>query len=282
LGEACDRLGLSSDGAELLRFGENAIYELTNVPVVVRIARSADQLRRVERELCFARWLAAEHVPAVQVWDETEQPIVVQGHPITFWRKVTGGGPGPTQADLARLLVRVHALGVCPCDLVPFDPLRTTRARLASSAAVPPEDLGLLRERCAILGERFRSLDLALRPGPIHGDAHTGNLLTDHGRVVLLDFEAVAMGPREWDLMPTAIAYERFGLAEERYREFADVYGFDVRTWAGYPVLRAIRELTMTTWLMQNVGEDSAIAAEFALRVNSIREGDLGRAWTPF
>jgi hypothetical protein len=82
--------------------------------------------------------------------------------------------------------------------------------------------------------------------------------------------------------MPTAIAYERFGLAEERYREFVDVYGFDVRTWASYPVLRAIRELTMTTWLMQNVGEDPAIAAEFALRVDSIREGDLGRAWTPF
>jgi hypothetical protein len=38
----------------------------------------------------------------------------------------------------------------------------------------------------------------------------------------------------------------------------------------------------MTTWLMQNVGEDPAIAAEFALRVDSIREGDLSRAWTPF
>jgi thiamine kinase-like enzyme len=149
-------------------------------------------------------------------------------------------------------------------------------------AGVSSEDLDLLRERCAVLTERFRTLDFALPAGPIHGDAHTGNLLTDHGEVVLLDFEAVAVGPREWDLMPTAIAYERFGLAGERYREFADVYGFDVRTWAGYPVLRAIRELTMTTWLMQNVGEDPAIAAEFALRVDSIRKGDLSRAWTPF
>ena len=42
---------------------------------------------------------------------------------------------------------------------------------------------------------------------------------------------------------------------EEQYQEFAAVYGFDVRTWAGYPVLREIRELTMTTWIMQNVGE---------------------------
>ena len=269
-------------GAELLRFGENAIYQLADAPVVVRIARSADRMRRVERELCFARWLAAEDVPAVRVWEETEQPILVHGHPVTFWRKVTGGGQAPTHADLARLLARVHSLVACPCDLVVFEPLTTSQGRLASAVGVSSHDLDLLRERCATLTEQFRELDFALRPGPIHGDAHTGNLLTDHDEVVLLDFEAVAIGPREWDLLPTAIAYERFGLPEERYREFADVYGFDVRTWAGYPVLREIRELTMTTWLMQNVAEDPAIAGEFSLRVNSIREGDLGRAWTPF
>ena len=36
----------------------------------------------------------------------------------------------------------------------------------------------------------------ALPQGPIHGDAHTRNLLTDHGQVVLLDFESAAVGPR--------------------------------------------------------------------------------------
>jgi hypothetical protein len=100
--------------------------------------------------------------------------------------------------------------------------------------------------------------------------------------VVLLDFEAVAVGPREWDLVPTAVARERFRLSEEHYREFAATYGFDVRTWPGYPVLREIRELTMTTWLMQNVAESAAVAAEFALRVASLRERDTRRVWTAF
>ena len=35
----------------------------------------------------------------------------------------------------------------------------------------------------------------------------------------------------------------------------------------------------MTTWIMQNVGESPEIAAEFALRVASLREGDRERAW---
>jgi len=53
------------------------------------------------------------------------------------------------------------------------------------------------------------------RLGRSTGNAHTRNLLTDHGRVVLLDFESSAIGPREWDLLdllPTAIATDRYGL----------------------------------------------------------------------
>ena len=53
-------------------------------------------------------------------------------------------------------------------------------------------------------------------------------------------------------------------------------------TWPGYPVLREIRQLAMTTWIMQNVGESAAAAAEFALRVASLRERDFGRAWNFF
>jgi hypothetical protein len=36
LREACARAGFTSDGAELLRIGENAIYQLAAAPVVFR------------------------------------------------------------------------------------------------------------------------------------------------------------------------------------------------------------------------------------------------------
>jgi Ser/Thr protein kinase RdoA (MazF antagonist) len=282
LREACTRAGFSSDGAELLRLGENAIYQLAAAPVVIRIARSADRMRRVEKELCVARWLAAADVPAVRVHEEIDQPLLVDGHPVSFWRSVTGGDPAPTYADLARLLKAFHGLGDCPCDLAGFDPLRTSESRLAAPDGVTARDRDFLRERCSELNEQLRTLEFALPGGPIHGDAHTRNLLTDRGQVVLLDFESAAVGPREWDLLPTAIATERYGLGEEQYRTFSDAYGFDVRGWAGYPVLREIREVTMTTWIMQNVGQSTAAAAEFGLRVTSLRERDFGRAWNFF
>ena len=279
---ACDRACLTSEGAELLRLGENAIYLLASAPVIVRIARSADRLRQVRKELCVARWLADAHIPAVRVDEDIDQPLLVDGHPVSFWRTVTGGDPAPTHTDLARLLAAFHGLGNCPCDLGAFEPLRTSQSRLAAPDGVTLRDRDFLRARCDDLNEQLRHLEFALPQGPIHGDAHTRNLLTDHGQVVLLDFESAAIGPREWDLVPTAIARERYGLAEEQYREFADTYGFDVRTWPGYPVLREIRELTMTTWLMQIIGESPAAAAEFALRVASLRERDFGRAWNIF
>jgi Ser/Thr protein kinase RdoA (MazF antagonist) len=282
LAEACSVAGFSSDGAELLRLGENAIYRLGSVPVVVRIARSADRLARVQKELCVARWLAAAGIPTVHVQEDIEQPLLIDGHPVSFWHAVSGGDREPTQADLARLLAAFHSLPDCPCDLPTFDPFGPSASRLARARGVAPMDLKFLQTRCTSLTELFGGLRFALPVGPIHGDAYTGNLLVDAGQVVLSDFESSAIGPREWDLLPTAIAVERYGLAEDRYRQFAGTYGFDVRTWPGYPVLREIRELTMTTWIMQNIGESSAIADEFARRVGSLRDRDLEQAWNLF
>jgi hypothetical protein len=201
---------------------------------------------------------------------------------VSFWHAVDGVGPPPAQRDLAVLLKQFHAAEDCPCDLPGFDPLGPAKSRLTIARGVRDDDVAFLTERCSLLGEILGQIDYALPSGPIHGDAHTANLLADHGQVVLLDFESSSIGPREWDLMPTAVAVDRFGLAEETYLAFAESYGFDVRAWPGYLALREVRELTMTTWLMQNVGENDRTAQEFDLRVSCLRERDFSRGWNFF
>jgi aminoglycoside phosphotransferase (APT) family kinase protein len=279
---ACERAGIPSDGAELVRLGENAIFLLREPELIVRIARSADRLRRVQKELCIARWLTRAGVPSVRPDEAAEQPQVIHGHPVSFWYAVDGVGPAPGQRDLAVLLRRFHGAEDCPCDLPEFDPLGPVQGRLNNARGVSDGDLAFLAERCLRLRASLGRLDYALPPGPIHGDAHTANLLADRGQVVLLDFESSAIGPREWDLMPTAIAVDRFGLADGAYQAFAQSYGFDVRAWPGYRVLREVRELTMTTWLMQNVSENDRTAREFDVRVACLREGDFSRGWNFF
>jgi hypothetical protein len=95
----------------------------------------------VEKELCVARWLAAANVPAVRVYEEIDQPLLVDGRPVSFWHEVPGGDPAPTYADLARLLAAFHGLGDCPCELSGFDPLRTSRSRLAARPRALDRDL---------------------------------------------------------------------------------------------------------------------------------------------
>jgi hypothetical protein len=155
LREACKQSGLNSNGAELLRIGENAIFQLASAPIVVRIGRSADRLPRVERELCVARWLHAAKVPVVRVHDEIEQPLMVDGHPVTFWHAVTGGEPTPTQVDLARLLAAYHATPGCPCDLAVFEPLRTSQSRLTRADGVGAADVDFLQHRIEYLTDQW-------------------------------------------------------------------------------------------------------------------------------
>jgi aminoglycoside phosphotransferase (APT) family kinase protein len=279
---ACRQAGLSVDGAVLARLGENAIYLLPAAGIVVRIARSVAHLAKVEKELRVARWLADQRFPAVRAADQIAgQPLRVDGRPVSFWQAVPRSDASPAVEDLAGLLRQFHSLPAPPFELPAFDPFAAVPARLRH-AEVDDNDLRFLASLHDRLRQAYEQLEFDAPIGLIHGDAHRANVMIQHGTPVLLDFEVVAIGPREQDLVPTALAVDRFGLGEPDYQSFAVAYGRDVRAWAGYPVLRAVRELTMTTWLMQNVKQDPAVAAEFALRVASLREGDLGRVWHTF
>jgi hypothetical protein len=48
------------------------------------------------------------------------------------------------------------------------------------------------------------------------------------GTPVLIDLDGFAVGPREWDLMQTAMYYDSFGWhTREEYEDFARAYGYD-------------------------------------------------------
>ena len=71
--------------------------------------------------------------------------------------------------------------------------------------------------------------------------------------------------PREWDLALTAIYYDSFGWhTREEYEDSVRVYGFDIMEWPGYPVMRAVREFLMVTWVIQKAAESAQAAAEAA------------------
>ncbi|MFI1106666.1 phosphotransferase enzyme family protein [Streptomyces physcomitrii] len=283
MADACRAAGLDSQGAELIRFGENALYRLAAHPVIVRVARSAEYLPSVRVEVAVSRWLEREGFPAARVLDGLEQPSVTDGRPVTFWHLIEEGDRKATYGELGGVLRDLHALTVPEgLELPPYTVFGRTDLRI-EKATVPENDRAFLRERARELRERLVGLRFESPKGPVHGDAHVQNLMVDRsGRVVLIDFEAFSFDHPEWDLMVTTTEHHSLGWqTREQYAAFVDAYGRDLREWDGFRTLRDIQEFKMTTWLMQNVGESHDVAQEYARRIASLRDADAPRHWQP-
>ena len=281
----CADAGLDARASELLRLGENAIYRLRSAPLVARIARTIDYLPNIRTEVAAARWLEAVAFPAVRLAGPANQPLVADDRVVTFWELLSERTEYGTVAELAVLLRWLHGLVPPPWLVLPeLVPLARVDGRI-SGADLAGQDREFLRARLAELQERYARLEFVLPTGPVHGDANVGNIIRRQadGVAVLIDLDGFAAGPREWDLVLTAMYFERFGWhTAQEYQEFVTGYGFDVMAWPGYPVLRDIRELTMVAWLAQNTRESPEIAAEVSKRIADLRAGDGRRDWAPY
>jgi Ser/Thr protein kinase RdoA (MazF antagonist) len=283
LGPACEAAGLSADGARLLRLGSNAVYRLA-APVVARVAYADTDAEAARRTVEVARWLKSAGYPAVRALD-LDQPVVIDGRPVTFWEAVSDGDDYATIGQVADVTARLHAL-TAPASLrLPaFEPFGDAGERIAESRWLSPGDRDFMAAELARLRGEYARLEFALPQGVIHGDANIGNVLRDHhGDPVVIDLDDFAIGPREWDLIETALYYDRFDWhTREQYETFARVYGYDIMQWPGYPALADIREFIMVTWIVSKAGEDERTAAEARKRLNALRTGASRKDWGPF
>ncbi|MER6533716.1 aminoglycoside phosphotransferase family protein [Streptomyces sp900105755] len=285
LQEACSTAGLDSRGAELLRLGSNAVYRLASLPVIVRIARDPLVRAEMERAVGVARWLETQDFPAMRVPASTAQPLVIAGRVVTFWESVQEREEYATVAELADLLRRLHWFEEPESLGLPyFDPLAKVAASLEGLDGISDEDRTFLDERAARLAKEYDRLDFVLPFGMIHGDASIGNILRHRdGHAVLIDLDGFALAPREWDLIQTAMFYDRYRWhTKAEYAEFVHRYGFDLMNWPGYETLADLRELMMVAWLGHQVTTSDSAAAEFARRVRSLRTGEGRDEWGPF
>lgn len=277
---ACEKVGLDPDGAELLRLSENAIYKLPG-GVVVRISRPG-QPTAAQREVNVARWLEESGICAVQVISGVAQPVVIDGRAVTFWKELPPHQHG-TPGQVAGALKQLHALAP-PTDfeLGEVAPFVRLEERIEAATILSDNDQRWMLDHLAELRHRWAELPKGLPWCVIHGDAWVGNVVsTDDGQVILLDLERTSIGPPEWDLVHTAIKWSSFGwITEEQYAEFAKVYGHDVTSWAGFELLRDIREFRMTTMAVQVGSANLAWREQAEHRLACVR-GRFGlRPWT--
>ena len=254
-------------------------------PVVARISRSGASPDKARRSVAVARWLESVDFPAVRA-ASVDQPLVVDRHVVTFWGAVSDDGDQyATVREVAEILVKLHALHAPDSlHLPPLAPFENAARRIEVNDWLTPGDRAFLTSTLAELQDKYAELEFVLPPGVIHGDASIGNVLRDYqGNPVLIDLDGFAIGPREWDVVLTAIYYDSFGWhTREEYETFVQVYGFDIMTWPGYPVLREVREFLMVTWVIQKASESETTAAEARKRIAALRTGASRKDWQPY
>ncbi len=300
LAAVCMAAGIEPQHPQLLKYTINAVYRVGDC--VVRLARGSLAEARAARVVRVAEEFTRRGVPVVRLVDGIDQPIRTDGWVATVWIHVPTTGERPHPAQLAGPLRAIHAIDDVRLDLPAWTPIAKARQRLDSTQQLPAAEasftqtwarsrldrsvadvLAFLSDWCDRLHEQLRTIAWHLRPGVIHGDFHTGNGLVQRGMPpVLCDLDGVAIGPREWDLTPIAHGAERFGRPPEDYQAFAAEYGFDITGWAGWPVLRDVRELQLVTSVLDNITGRPDVAEQLALRLNSILKGDRTVVWTRY
>jgi hypothetical protein len=278
--------GLPIGDAELVKFTNNAVVRLPRAGAVLRIAGSDEVRAKVPVVVATARWLEALGLPAVRLLPGVPQPLQAAGHVVTLWRAVERGEVAPSAGGLAAVLRWWHAIDVPPpAELPAWNLVAFVRRRIDEAAGVGDDDLAFLRGELArvedLLG-RLPDVEPLLPPGVIHGDAFLGNVVPSPVGPVICDFDGVSIGPREWDLAPVAVGALRFDYTAGLHESFVRTYGVDVTAWAGFPALRALRELQLVTSVLPTLEANPALRPQWRVRLDSLRGHDDSVRWTPY
>jgi hypothetical protein len=123
------------------------------------------------------------------------------------------------------------------------------------------------------------ALEFALPEGVLQGDPQHRNALHDGGEAVLCDWDTVAFGQPEWDLVTVEVHCRRFGYGQPHYQEFADLYGYDVTESQGYATLRDLRELRMITTNARKTAHTPGSLTEVERRIEGLCHEESHLPW---
>jgi Ser/Thr protein kinase RdoA (MazF antagonist) len=281
-GAAARRHGIK-DPIQPLRAGANHVFRAGDV--VVRVApQSAD----VSSHVALARWLVSEGFPVPAPLADAE---LVDGAKLSLWEHVDADERRPIDfRQLGEVVARLHRVAPARLkDLVPLPfcgdaPWLAVERNLAPAEAanvVDADGIAALRRKCVALRgwhERARRAPLVV----CHGDVHPKNVLMRDDEVVIVDWDAICLGPPAWDHAALMTWADRWGGAPGTYPDFARGYGADLRESSLARELAALRLLAPTINMIIGGASNRAYAAEANARIRYWLGDPAAPAWTPF
>ncbi|GIH03410.1 aminoglycoside phosphotransferase [Rhizocola hellebori] len=282
-------LGMNTTAARVLHHYNNAVVLLPAENTVIRLA-STEAVDRIAASQDVCRWLSSQHeYPATIPAPGATVALLADSMTASLWTY----HPPPrsplttTSADLAKLLHTLHSLPVPPAALRPWEPLSSLHAILAgpdAHAVMTGPEIEAVQAILADIHDRLATHDWPLGHGLIHGDAWQGNLLHDNSsstpQLRLGDWDNVAIGPREVDLIPTWHASYRYGKGQHWRDEFQRAYGYDLQESPRFADLMAMRDLAQLGGPIRRAAHNPRYAAALRQRLGDILGGQHHTTWT--
>jgi len=272
-----------NDPIQALRTGANHVFRAGDV--VVRVApRSAD----VSSQVALARWLVSEGFPVAAPLADAD---VVDDAKVSLWEYIHADERRPIDFEqLGGVVARLHRVAPARLKEVVALPFCGDAAWLAveqnlalaeAANVVDADGLAALKRECVALRgwqERARREVLVV----CHGDVHPRNVLMRGDHVVIIDWDAICIGPPAWDHAALITWADRWGGAAETYPEFARGYGADLRESSLARELAALRLLAPTINMIINGASNRTCAAEARARMRYWLGDPAAPTWTPF
>lgn len=211
-------------GAALWRSGD----------VALRVERPATDARRLLDVVGLAISVGVPVVAALR-----DEPFEHPGGQVTAWQWVDAvTDRAPDMACLGRALRILHeevrpsdwrAVGAPPL-LEQVERRLARNLHLLRGTAFDPEVTRLLDEQWTVwMARAAETLPTVTGPVALHGDAHTGNVITTADGCRLVHWELASVGPAAWD-HGHVLMHVRRGFAPPRlYDDLAAGYGRDLR-----------------------------------------------------
>lgn len=278
LATACDLVGLDGSQAQLLRLHANTVIHLPNEATVARLA-SQEAAAGVNASLTVTEHLASLGFPTVR--PRVGRAVCVEGLVVSFWVFVETVPEPAEPGELASLLKDLHsrAAGNLPLPAM-VSPLRgVARALEGNPEALDAPDRTWLSDEVARCEARWQDMTFELPAGMIHGDAHPNNLLRTTKGAMLGDWDHVAHGPREWDLVQELYFARRFPTDHDDPDAAARNYGWDLRNSPCVDDLISIREVSGLGAYIRTSALKPAARNELAYRIGTLRDRRADARW---
>ena len=281
----CIKLSIDFHDIELIRMGMNAIFHHKSLSVVIRVNHPSKTLQNIETEVSSAKFLEEQQFPTVSISDQFSDIYRVDQSFITVWKYLkVQPRPENLVIDFGSMLKKFHnIMSMSNMSLEEFNPLIIIKNRLEMLNSLSSKHqavVDILNKELDELNHEFSLIKFNFDKGPIHGDAHTANIIWSNKKMYLLDYENVSFGERDYDLIPLCVIYKRFK-PETDIDAFLSAYQNDLTLHKIDKRLIRIRELFMLSWLCQSLGQDKKSDNEIHHRIATLQAKEEDVLWHP-